>query len=94
MKPLMPRLLKTVDNMFGFIWQQPIDVTLKRLNVLHVLLIGSSQVILWRIVDRVGLMDGEYAGVCYVAIATALIGQIWAAVGTLHKPDKRVDNGE
>lgn len=80
--------------MFGFIFEQPIDVTLKRFNVVHIMLIGSSQIILWRIVDRVGVMDGEYAGMCYVAIATALIGQIWAAVGTLYKPDKRDNNGQ
>lgn len=78
-------MLQVLTNMFGFIWQQPIDVTLSRMKLLHVGLIVSSQIMIYRIIDRLGTFEGEHAVMAYVTIAGALITQIWAAVATLHK---------
>lgn len=78
-------MLQVLTNMFGFIWQQPIDVTLSRMKLLHVGLIVSSQIMIYRIIDRLGTFEGEHAIMAYVTIAGALITQIWAAVATLHR---------
>lgn len=80
------RLKDALINMFGFIWTQPIDMTLRRLRLLQVGLILSSQFMLWDIVNRLGAFEGEHAVMAYVTIASALITQIWAAIGSIHKP--------
>ena len=78
-------MLQVLTNMFGFIWKSPIDETLARMKLLHVGLIVSSQIMIYRIIDRLGTFEGEHAIMAYVTIAGALITQIWAAVATLHR---------
>lgn len=78
-------MLQALINMFGFMWRQPIDVTLSRMKLLHVGLIVSSQIMIYRIIDRLGTFEGEHAIMAYVTISGALITQIWAAVATLHR---------
>ena len=68
-------LKKILNNMFGFIWTQPIHKTLKDMAILQVALVISSQFMLIRIVESI-----EDKNESYTAIALLLIGQIFAAV--------------
>lgn len=70
---------------FGFIWTQPLHVTLRQLRVVQMGLIVSSQLLLWRIVDNLKGLDATQAAMAYGAIAAALIVQIWTSVAGMHK---------
>lgn len=82
------QLKDAINNMFSFIWMQPIHVTLRQMRFVQVGLILSSQWLLWEIVDRLQLMDPVQAGMAYGAIAAALIAQIWSAVNSMSKPNQ------
>lgn len=70
---------------FGFIWTQPLHVTLRQLRVVQIGLIISSQLLLWRIVDALKVLDPSQAAMAFGAIAAALIAQIWTSVAGMHK---------
>jgi hypothetical protein len=70
---------------FGFMWTQPLHVTLRQLRVVQMGLIVSSQLLLWRIVDNLKGLDATQAAMAYGAIAAALIVQIWTSVAGMHK---------
>ena len=89
MREFCRKLGAALTIMFGFIWQEPIDVTLRRLRLLQVGLIISSQFMLYRILDQLKVFDGEHAVMAYATIAGALITQIWSSIGSLHKPIER-----
>lgn len=76
-----------IEAMFGFIVSQPIHKTLRDLRLIQVGLIVSSQLILWRIVDRLEALDPSQAAMAYGTIAVTLIAAIWKAVDGLHRPN-------
>jgi len=77
--------------MFGFIFSQPIHVTLRQMRIAQVLLICSSQALLWKIVDELKLLDPAQAAMAFGAIAAALIAAIWKGVDSLHKGNIKDD---
>lgn len=77
--------------MFGFIFSQPIHVTLRQMRIAQVLLIFSSQALLWKIVDELKLLDPAQAAMAFGAIAAALIAAIWKGVDSLHKGNIKDD---
>lgn len=79
------QLFAVIDNMFGFIWKQPIHATLRQMRIVQIALILNSQYLLWAVVDRLKTLDPVQAAMAYATIAAALITQIWAAVGTINK---------
>lgn len=80
---LILRIKRAINNMFGFVWKQPIHKTLKDMAILQVGLVISSQFMLIRIVESI-----EDKNESYTAIALLLIGQIFAAVfGISNKKD-------
>ena len=70
---------------FGFIWTQPLHITLRQLRVVQIGLIISSQLLLWRIADALKVLDPSQAAMAFGAIAAALIAQIWSSVAGMHK---------
>jgi hypothetical protein len=70
---------------FGFMWQQPLHVTLRQMRIVQIALVISSQALLWRIVDNLKALDATQAAMAYGAIAAALIVQIWQSINGMHK---------
>lgn len=81
-----------IERMFGFIVKQPIHVTLRQMRIIQVALIISSQMLLWRIVDALKVLDPAQAAMAFGAIAAALIAQIWSAVSSIHKGNAKDDD--
>jgi hypothetical protein len=80
------------EKMFGFIWQQPIHVTLRQMRIVPVGLIISSQLLLWEIVRSLKVLDATQAAMAFGAIAAALIAAIWKGVDSLHRSNIRDDD--
>ena len=81
-------LLKdAINNVFGFMWQQPLHQTLRQMRLIQVGLIINSQILLWHIVDKLHVLEPTQAAMALGAIAAALITQIWAAVASISKPN-------
>lgn len=70
---------------FGFMWQQPLHVTLRQMRIVPVGLIISSQLLLWEIVRTLKLLDPTQAAMAFATIAAALIAAIWKGVDSLHR---------
>jgi len=77
--------MDALKAMFSFIWQQPIHITLRQLRIVQIGLIISSQLLLWRIVDALKVLDPSQAAMAFGVISAALIAQIWASVAGMHK---------
>jgi hypothetical protein len=71
---------------FGFMWQQPLHVTLRQMRIVPVGLIISSQLLLWEVVRSLKILDPAQAAMAYSAIGLALITAIWQ--GLKHITDK------
>ena len=84
-------LAQSLNSMFGFIWKQPVHVSLRQMRLLQVGLVINSQWLLWVIVGKLEILEPTQAAVALGAIAAALIAQIWAAVGSVHKSNVRDD---
>lgn len=80
------------EKMFGFIWQQPIHVTLRQMRIVPVGLIISSQLLLWEIVRSLKVLDATQAAMAFGAIAAALIAAIWKSVDSLHRSNLKDDD--
>jgi len=76
---------------FGFIWTQPLHVTLRQMRIVPVGLIISSQLLLWEIVRTLKLLDPSQAAMAFGAIAAALIAAIWKGVDSLHRSNIKDD---
>lgn len=85
------QLKDAINNMFSFMWTQPIHVTLRQMRLVHVGLIISSQLLLWRIVDKLETLDPMQSAMAYGTIAAALIAAIWASINGLHKSNGKDD---
>lgn len=77
---------------FGFMWQQPLHVTLRQMRIVQICLVVSSQALLWRIVDNLKGLDATQAAMAYGAIAAALIVQIWQSINGMHKANLKDDD--
>jgi len=77
---------------FSFMWTQPLHVTLRQMRIGPVGLIVSSQLLLWRIVDALKVLDATQAAMAFGAIAAALIAAIWKGVDSLHRSNIRDDD--
>jgi len=77
--------------MFGFIWTQPIHMTLRQMRIVPVGLIVSSQLLLWEIVRTLKTLDPAQAAMAFGAIAAALIAAIWKGVDSLHRSNNKDD---
>lgn len=76
---------------FGFMWQQPLHVTLRQMRIVQIALAISSQVLLFRIVDNMKELDDAQAAIAYGVIAAAMVTQIWQAVAGMHKANLKDD---
>lgn len=80
------------NAMFGFIWKQPIHVTLRQMRIVPVGLIVSSQLLLWEIVRTMKLLDPAQAAMAFGTIAVALIAAIWKGLESLHRGNNKDDD--
>lgn len=83
------QLRDVINNMFGFIWTQPIHVSLRQMRLIHVALIINSQWLLWAIVGKLHQLDPVQSAIAYGAIAAALIAVIWKGIDGLHKSNDK-----
>ena len=79
------------EKMFGFIWQQPIHVTLRQMRIVQIALVISSQILLYRIVDNMKYLDESQAAIAYGVLAAAIVTQIWQSVAGMHKANSKDD---
>lgn len=77
-----------LSKMFGFMWRQPVHLTLRQLRIVPLGLIISSQMLVWEIVAHMKSLDGEQAAMAYGTIAVTLITAIWKGIDSLHKPNQ------
>jgi hypothetical protein len=76
---------KNLTVVFGFIWQQPLPVTLRQLRIVQVALIVNSQWLLWVIVGMLHTLDPVQAAMAYATIAVTLVGSIWKCIDSFNK---------
>lgn len=81
--------MNALNNMFGFIFKQPIHQSLRQMRIVPVCLIISSQMLLWHIVDQLYKLDPTQAAMAYASIAATLIAAIWKGVDSLHKSNEK-----
>lgn len=81
------------ENMFGFIWKQPIHKTLRQMRIATIFLLGISIDIMYRLVDILEkggeLSPSQTMGVVGT-LAAAVFAAIWRGIGNLaevHKED-------
>lgn len=77
-----------ISKMFGFMWRQPIHLTLRQMRIVPLGLIISSQMLVWEIVSHMRVLQGEEAAMAYGTIAVTLITAIWKGIDSLHKPNQ------
>jgi hypothetical protein len=83
--PLFDGVINTITVMFGFIWQQPLPVTLRQLRIVQVALVVNSQYLLWVIVGMLHTLDPVQAAMAYATIAVTLVGSIWKCIDSFNK---------
>ena len=83
------QLRDAINNVLGFMWQQPLHQTLRQMRLIQVGLVINSQWLLWVIIDKLQVLEPTQAAMALGAIAAALITQIWAAVASLSKANGR-----
>ncbi len=76
---------------FGFMWQQPLHVTLRQMRIVPVGLIISSQLLLWEIVRSLKQLDPVQAAIAYSAIGMALITAIWQGLKYIREGNVKDD---
>ena len=77
---------KALNSMFGFMFTQPIYKTLKVMSIMPVMLLISSQVMLFQILHEIKVLDDAVAKVgALVTIGTTLIVQMYTAFNNLNK---------
>lgn len=76
---------KAVNDTFGFMWTQPIHITLRQLRIVQVLLIYNSQLLLWALVDKIDKLDPVQGAAAAGATMLALIAAIWKCVDSFNK---------
>lgn len=76
---------------FGFIWTQPLHVTLRQMRIVPVGLIISSQLLLWEIVRSLKQLDPVQAAIAYSAIGMALITAIWQGLKYIREGNVKDD---
>lgn len=76
---------KAAIEMFGFIWKQPIHVTLRQMRIVQVLLIYNSQLLLWALVNKIDKLDPAQGAAAAGATMLALIAAIWKCVDSFNK---------
>jgi hypothetical protein len=84
-------IMQALDNMLGFIVKQPLHVTLRQMRIVQIALVISSQILLYRIVDNMKVLDEAQAAIAYGVLAAALVTQIWQAVAGMHKGNAKDD---
>lgn len=77
-----------ISKMIGFIWRQPIHLSLRQMRIVPLGLIISSQMLVWEIVAHMKNLQGEEAAMAYGTIAVTLITAIWKGIDSLHKPNQ------
>ena len=86
----MEEFKRALIAMFGFIWTQPIHVTLRNMRIVQVWLVYESVGILKSIVLYLRTVDDPMqVAIAYGAIAAGLIAGILSGVGGLHKSNNR-----
>lgn len=82
-------LKDAINNVLGFMWQQPLHQTLRQMRLIQVGLVINSQWLLWVIIDKLHVLEPTQAAIALGAIAAALITQIWASVASLSKSNSK-----
>lgn len=83
------RLKRIFNNMFGFIFSQPIHVTLRQMRFITVGVIINSQMLLWYICDIMLQLDSTQAAIGLSAAMLAEVAAIWKCVDSFSSAIKK-----
>ena len=73
-----------INNMFGFIVEQPIHISLRQMRFIHIFVLYSADRLLWELVTTLKTLDPVAAATATGAIAAALIAAIWRGLDGLN----------
>ena len=73
-----------INNMFGFIVEQPIHVSLRQMRIVHLYALYESFRVLWHLLDMLDGFESIAAATATGAIAAALIAAIWRGLDGLN----------
>lgn len=86
----MNQLITVLNNMFGFIFAQPIHISLRQMRILQVGILLNSQALLWYIAISISKLGDPAAAIAaYSAIALTLIPMIWKGIESLHQTTQK-----
>lgn len=86
--------MAVLKNMFGFIVEQPLHVTLRQMRLVQVFVIINSQMLLWYICKIMLLLDSTQAAIGLSAVMLAEVAAIWKCVESLRSPVRKDENSE
>lgn len=75
--------MQIFKNMFGFIFNQPVHITLRQMRLVQVFVIINSQMLLWYICNIMLLLDSTQAAIGLSAVMLAEVAAIWKCVDSL-----------
>lgn len=78
-----------VNKMFGYIFEQPLHVTLRQMRLIHIFALYSADRLLWALVGMLADFDPVAAATATGAIAAALIAAIWRGLDGLNNTVKK-----
>ena len=76
----------TINKMFGFIFEQPLHITLRQMRIVHIFALYSADRLVWDLVGLLKGLDKTAAATATGAIAAALIAAIWRGLDGLNNP--------
>jgi hypothetical protein len=88
---MLEEIKKALINMFGFIWTQPIYITLRKMRLVPVSMLANAVALLWYIAIQLKTLDPIQAAIAYGAIAAALIPTIVVGLNSLLKANDKED---
>lgn len=83
-----------MNNMFSFIWTQPIYKTLRQMRLIPVIMLVISTDIMYRLVGLLEEANGlspEASLAAVGALIAAIFATIWKSIGDLNHPYKSDD---
>jgi hypothetical protein len=79
------------DKMFGFVFEQPIHLTLRQMRFIPLALLYCCIDMMYIIIDNLDKLDPMQAAIAYAAIAMALISVIVKGFDSFIKRHERDD---
>jgi len=80
---------KKANKVFGFMFKQPLHITLRQMRFIHIFALYSADKLLWNLTATLKDLDPVAAATATGAIAAALIAAIWRGLDGLNNTVKK-----